>query len=319
MAGDPFLINNALGTDLLKTDEIHQPSGLPEEYKLSPPFKTAADALSDALRTISPGGSKTDLPVLEYAPDSFNTDCIISNDSHTLKLNFKVPEAIESQMDAQNEALKLLTAALSETKDGGALLFEPVSPAGRFLLGNEFFRNFEKLAREKSLLLIADERRCGLGITGSVWGLDHFGLTPTAVLLGSERLGFHYLSKTDSCAESNFSITAGLDQLFQQLEEPQTLISIRERGDYLQEKLHWLEGEFPAYVTCPWNLGLFGGFHLPSATERLHVYQNCLKNNLIPEPAGARSLLVRPSFSVTTAELDQAFEFLNRAILDTLQ
>ncbi len=251
------------------------------------------------------------------------TICLGSSDinkrdrRHEIKLNFMNPEAISDADEAAELALQIIRGQLEKAEGAQALLFEPLIPAGRFFLGTQFFDGLWHLARQTGLQLIADERRTGLGLTGQIWAFEHFASEPDAVLFGNDHTGVHYLAKKKTTAK----ITELSKQLISAcwLLDDSQLKTVTATGEYLLEKLLWLEREFPAYVTCVRGLGLFTAFNLPSGIERDEVLKHAAENGLILEYNGERSVMLRPGPAVSTAEVDRSVELLGRAILDTLK
>lgn len=72
--------------------------------------------------------------------------------------------------------------ALADKYDIAAVMFECVQGEGGVLpLEKEFVRRLEALARERDILLIADEVQTGNGRTGELYSYMHFGITPDIV------------------------------------------------------------------------------------------------------------------------------------------
>ncbi len=63
-----------------------------------------------------------------------------------------------------------------------AIMFEVVQGEGGVIpLTPEFVETLKKIAKEKDLLLIADEVQCGNGRTGALYGYMNYGITPDVV------------------------------------------------------------------------------------------------------------------------------------------
>src|SRR5256712_6086862 len=70
------------------------------------------------------------------------------------------------------------------TASAGAI-FEPVAlEAGVWIPPANFVRGLRKLADEHGWFLIADEVESGMGRTGKMWGIEHFGVAPDLVSIG---------------------------------------------------------------------------------------------------------------------------------------
>ncbi|HKW43201.1 MAG TPA: aspartate aminotransferase family protein [Thermoplasmata archaeon] len=65
------------------------------------------------------------------------------------------------------------------------VIFEPVAlEAGVWIPPKNFVRGLRKLADEHDWFFIADEVESGLGRTGKMWGIEHFGVAPDMVSIG---------------------------------------------------------------------------------------------------------------------------------------
>jgi 4-aminobutyrate aminotransferase-like enzyme len=64
-------------------------------------------------------------------------------------------------------------------------IFEPIAlEAGVWIPPKNFVRGLRKLADAHGWFLIADEVEAGLGRTGKMWGIEHFGVAPDLVSIG---------------------------------------------------------------------------------------------------------------------------------------
>jgi len=78
-------------------------------------------------------------------------------------------------------------------KDTAAVIFEtipatlgmPVPQAG-------YFQKARKICSDKGALLIIDEVQTGLGRTGKLWGIEHFGIVPDVIVIGKGLSGGIY-------------------------------------------------------------------------------------------------------------------------------
>ena len=67
----------------------------------------------------------------------------------------------------------------------GAMIFEPVMSDGGDVDPPEgFFSEMEKVARKHGIWVVSDEVKVGFGRTGKMFGFQHYGMTPDAVVMG---------------------------------------------------------------------------------------------------------------------------------------
>ena len=89
-------------------------------------------------------------------------------------------------------------------------------------------------------------------------------------------------------------------------------------GDYLVEKMKYLESSFPGFVANSRGSGLFCAFDLPSSTERDRVISQAYKNKLLILSSGAYTVRFRPHLTVTSEEIDIAADILYKSIKEIL-
>ena len=86
-------------------------------------------------------------------------------------------------------------AALEKALDDetAAVLFETVpATSGMPVPDHDFFSRVRELCDRHGALLIVDEVQTGLGRTGKLWGIEHFGVVPDIVVIGKGLSGGLY-------------------------------------------------------------------------------------------------------------------------------
>jgi len=77
--------------------------------------------------------------------------------------------------------------------DTAAVLFETVpATAGMPIPDGGFYLRVKEICSERGALLIVDEIQTGLGRTGRMWGIEHFGVAPDIMVLGKGLSGGIY-------------------------------------------------------------------------------------------------------------------------------
>ena len=78
-------------------------------------------------------------------------------------------------------------------RDTAAVIFETVpATSGMPIADRDFFARTKEVCAKAGALLIIDEVQTGLGRTGSMWGIDHFGVTPDIMVIGKGLSGGIY-------------------------------------------------------------------------------------------------------------------------------
>lgn len=86
-------------------------------------------------------------------------------------------------LDALEQTLKKKRAA--------ALMFEPIQGKGVNLPPDGFWLEAQRLCRKYGTLFVADEVQTGLGRTGAMWAVEHWGLEPDMLLTAKALSGGH--------------------------------------------------------------------------------------------------------------------------------
>jgi len=77
--------------------------------------------------------------------------------------------------------LEALERALSG-RDVAALMVEPIQGKGVYVPSDEYLPEAARLCKKYGTLLVADEVQTGLGRTGKMWCVEHWGVEPDVVL-----------------------------------------------------------------------------------------------------------------------------------------
>jgi acetylornithine/succinyldiaminopimelate/putrescine aminotransferase len=82
---------------------------------------------------------------------------------------FDDPDALEKKVD----------------DDTAGVIFETIpATLGIYVLRNDYFKRVREICDRKGALLIIDEVQTGLGRTGKLWGIEHFGVVPDIMVIG---------------------------------------------------------------------------------------------------------------------------------------
>jgi len=80
------------------------------------------------------------------------------------------------------------------------VLLEPIQgEAGGIVPPDDFWPRVREITKHYGVLLIADEVQTGLGRTGKLWGLDHWGVVPD-ILAAAKSLGGGVMPVSAFCA-----------------------------------------------------------------------------------------------------------------------
>jgi len=202
-----------------------------------------------------------------------------------------------------------------------AVMFESVQGEGGVLpLKKEFVDGLFALAKEKELLLIADEVQTGNGRTGELYGYMNFGIEPdivsTAKGLGGglpigatifgERVqdilgtGMH-----GSTFGGNPVACAGAVNILSRIDE-KMLREVREKSKYIFSQLEGAEG-----VKSVSGMGLMIG--IETEKDASEVINSCRENGVLVIKAKNKVRLL-PALNIPAKDLEKAIKVLKEAL-----
>jgi len=220
-------------------------------------------------------------------------------------------------------------AALREALDDTvcAVILEPVqgeggvNPADR-----DYLAAVRQVCNEKGILLVFDEVQCGLGRTGKLFAHEHYGVTPDVMALAKALAGglpMGALLATEEAARgfvpgthaSTFGggpvIAAAAKASLKILSDPALLSEVREKGDYVGEKLRQLQSRLPVIQEIR-GLGLMWGIQL--AQEGIPVVTACRERGLLVNCTQGNVIRLLPSLVVEKSDIDQCLEILAQTL-----
>jgi len=206
-----------------------------------------------------------------------------------------------------------------------AVFLEPIQGEGGVRVpGPNFLKGVRERCRERKALLILDEVQTGLGRTGTLFAYEQFGFEPDLMTLAKalgNGLPIGALLATDEVARAfvpgthaatfggNHLVTAAAQAVLEVLLEPGFLNQVKGVGEYFQERLKSLAGEF-SQVKEVRGRGLLLGLVLDSPGKP--VVEACLEKGFLINCTQETILRFAPPLIVTSAQIDQLVDALER-------
>jgi L-lysine 6-transaminase len=247
------------------------------------------------------------------------------------RLSFPVTADVVREVEAAENRVEEEIREACERFPGdiAALILEPIQgEGGDNHFRPEFFARLRRLADELEFLLIFDEVQTGVGLTGSMWAWQQFGVEPDLFCFGKKTqvCGFASNSRIDD-VENVFSISSRINSTWggnladmvrcakylEIIEEENLIENARATGDHLLDRLRDLAGELPA-ISNVRGRGLFVAFDLPDKETRDRTLAACLENGLIALASGASAIRFRPALTLSREEADEGVRKLRRAV-----
>jgi 4-aminobutyrate aminotransferase/(S)-3-amino-2-methylpropionate transaminase len=221
-----------------------------------------------------------------------------------------------------------------------AIIVEPVSGEGGFIPFPDFYlRRLRELCDEHGALLIADEIQTGFGRTGTMFAVEHSGVTPDLLTTSKSLAGGLPLSAVVGRAEVMDSVEpGGLGGTFggnpvtcaaalavlQVFEEEKLLSRANAIGERVMAALRDMQQKHPDVIGDVRGRGPMVAMelvkdpesHAPDRERAARVVANALKNGLLLLTAGQQGNVIRTlmPLPITDNELEEGLSILAHAI-----
>jgi len=249
------------------------------------------------------------------------------------KLRFPVTAEVESDVKAREEqALDQLRRAFADNPDDiAAIIIEPIqAEGGDNHFRAEFLQALQRLADENECFFIVDEVQTGIGLTGRMWGHEHFGLKPDALAFGKKTqvCGCLVGPKVDREPENAFKVASRINstwgggltdmvrfgRFLEIIDEERLVENARTTGAHLLAGLQGLQDELGGLMTNARGRGLMLAFDLPGTEQRDRAHRRIVDEGLFLLTCGVRSIRFRPPLNLSPKEADTALDLLRRAL-----
>jgi 4-aminobutyrate aminotransferase len=216
-----------------------------------------------------------------------------------------------------------------------AVVVEPIQGEGGYVVPPaEFLQGLRALTRKHGILLVVDEVQSGMGRTGKMFGIEHFGVEPDIVAVAKGVASGMPLGVTTARADimdwppgshaSTFggnpvSCAAALATI--KLLHGSLMANAAEVGAHLLGRLRKLQ-ERHALIGEVRGMGLMIGIELVrdrqtkerATAERDRVVDECFKRGLLVLGAGRNTLRLSPPLVLTTDQADIAVDILDASL-----
>ncbi len=218
-----------------------------------------------------------------------------------------------------------------------AVLMEPIQgEAGAIVPPDDFWPRIRKATKDHGVLLIADEVQTGLGRTGKMWGVEHWGVEPDIIAV-AKSLGGGVMPVSAFCSTEEIwqvmmdpnpfihTTTTGGGALACSAAIAAINVAIRddfpkqaqEKGDYFMKALKVLEKKYANVYDYISGKGLLIGQHFKDAEVGYKVAAGLFKRGVLVAGTltSAHTIRIEPPIVIEYSQID---EVLNR-LEDTLK
>jgi putrescine aminotransferase len=221
--------------------------------------------------------------------------------------------------------------------DIAAVIMEPIQgEAGAIVPPEDFWPRLRQLCDDHGVLLIADEVQTGLGRTGKLWAVDHWGVVPDIITMGKSLGGgvmpvsafgareeiwqvmvepnpFIHTSTTGGNPLACAAAIAAIEVTLEEDLPRQTA----EKGAYFKAGLERLAGLYPDIYAEITGRGLLLEQHYHDAETGYQVAAGLFKRGVLVAGTltNARTVRIEPPVCIEYAQIDAALDRLE----DTLK
>lgn len=219
-----------------------------------------------------------------------------------------------------------------------AVMFEPIQgESGAIVPPDDFWPRIREATRKHGVLLIADEVQTGLGRTGKLWGVEHWGVVPD-ILTVAKSLGggvmpisavttteeiFHPMMypnpfmHTTTTGGGALACSAAIAAIHVTLRE-RLWEQAAEKGTYLMTKLQDFVVKYPSVFDKVTGKGLLIGMHFKNPETGYKVAAGLFKRGVLVAGTltSAQTIRIEPPLVVSYDQMEALLERLGDALTD---
>lgn len=249
------------------------------------------------------------------------------------KVHFPLDEASIADVEKREaEALDIAKKYIRERGDDiAALIMEPIQgEGGDNHFRPEFFRAIRQLCDENEIMLIFDEVQSGVGLTGKMWGHQHYGVEPDMFTFGKKTqvCGFAATERIDEIDENVFRVSSRINstwggnlvdmirsrRYFEIIEEDGLVENAATVGEQLLSGLHRIADQFGGSISNVRGRGLMCAFDLRDGETRDKALNAMEENELLALSSGHQSIRVRPALNLSPDEAAEGLRRIEKSI-----
>jgi 4-aminobutyrate aminotransferase len=224
---------------------------------------------------------------------------------------------------------RVIFARLVKPDEVAALVVEPVQGEGGYVVPPPgWLAYLRELCDRYGILLVADEVQCGMGRTGRMWALEHWGVQPDILLIGkgiasgmplgavvarADLMTWRAGAHGSTFGGNPLSCAAALATV--RLLQGGLVDNAADVGRLLLDRLRDLAREVPE-ITEVRGLGLMVGVELARPALAARLEEACFRRGLLLLRAGDRAVRLSPPLTVGPDQVEAALSVLAAACRD---
>ncbi len=247
------------------------------------------------------------------------------------KLRFPLTEGHLEEVERKEKiSIAQIKQHFLERKDEiCAIIIEPIQgEGGDNHFRTEFMQTLRNLANENDAMLIFDEVQCGVGLTGKMWGWQHYNVEPDMFCFGkkSQVCGFVAGPRIDEVEDNVFNVSSRINStwggnLIDMVRFKVYLEIIRDEnlldhaavtGEKAIFMLQSIAENYPEMISNVRGKGLMCAFDLPSTSLRNRLVDALYENGLCMLPSGTHSIRFRPPLNISESEVAMGVDVIRK-------
>jgi 4-aminobutyrate aminotransferase len=229
--------------------------------------------------------------------------------------------------DETMERLDELFATVAPPESVAAVFVEPIQGEGGYLVPpDDFLPRLRELTHKHGILLVADEVQSGMGRTGHLLAVDHWGIEPDIVCLAkgiasglplgafiarAEQMSWPPGSHGSTFGGNPVACAAALATL--DLLEEGLIENAARVGAILQDGLREIAASHK-HVTDVRGLGLMLGIEFKTPDQAAHLVQSAFDRGLLLLMSGSRAVRICPPLVLDPEEAATGLEIIASAL-----
>jgi len=232
---------------------------------------------------------------------------------------------------------KEIASAEFTGEDIAAVILEPIQGEGGVIIPpGDYFPRVREICNRYGVLLIADEIQTGMGRTGKMFCVEHYGVVPDILCLGKafggavmpigafvstkeiwEKMTPNPFIHTTTFGGNPIACAAAIAAINVTLEErlPE---QAAEKGNYFIPKLVNLMSKYPNICAEGRGRGLLIGMEFTSSEAGYEVAKGLFEEGILVAGTliSAETIRIEPPLIITKAELDKVLETLSKVFAE---
>jgi putrescine aminotransferase len=218
-----------------------------------------------------------------------------------------------------------------------AVIVEPIqSESGAIVPPAGYLRRLTELCRERDVVLIFDEVKCGLGKAGTFWACEREGAVPDVLLAGKSlgggalpigtvtarrdlwgRFGLSFPMSSSSGAGNAPACAAAVATL-EVIEREQLAQKAAHSGAFIAQTLQRLAIDYPNVVRGYSGAGLLLALHTDRLKTSSAIVQGCVQRGVLVMTAfcNRSRVLIEPPLSIADNDVAAACDVLSETVHD---